>query len=365
MTSNKRILIVDDNHQIHDVLNKILNPLREDINETVIELETFLFEEEAAYETPRRNYQIDSAFQGQEGIDKVVQALAENSPYALAFIDMRMPPGIDGLETIKRIWSLDPQIEIVICSAYSDYSWDEILKELGETEQLLFLSKPFTTVAAQQLALSQVRKWELKRSLYEHVESLESTLYEQVGYGTLLKHIAITSNQSTSVEEASVQILKHICQYTSWPIGNCYLLDSDSLFSTLVSYNNSADEQSQSIPNLSKLTIDIATLLSNENYKHGSFCQSLELPESHPLYSYARELSLNSLMTIPVYLNEEIVAILEFYSHTEGDVDKQWLENFDVIASQLSQVIKRIWECKEYQSQIECLKQQLQEYTTI
>ena len=82
-----------------------------------------------------QNFRIDSAFQGQEGLEKVRAACAEGAPYAVAFVDVRMPPGWDGIETISRIWKEFPDLQIVICTAYSDYSWDEIAKSVGNTDQ--------------------------------------------------------------------------------------------------------------------------------------------------------------------------------------------------------------------------------------
>ena len=68
-------------------------------------------------------FEIDLALQGKEGLQRVQQALAEGRPYAMAFIDVRMPPGWDGIETTGRIWRVDPDLQVVICTACSDYPW--------------------------------------------------------------------------------------------------------------------------------------------------------------------------------------------------------------------------------------------------
>ncbi len=88
-------------------------------------------------------FEVDSAFQGKEGLQKVQAALAEGDPYALAFVDMRMPPGWDGIETIGHLWEADPQLQVVICTAYSDYSWNDMHRHLGNSDSLLILKKPF------------------------------------------------------------------------------------------------------------------------------------------------------------------------------------------------------------------------------
>src|SRR6185436_6368833 len=88
-------------------------------------------------EEEKAKFEIDSAFQGQEGLNLVRQALKENRPYPLAFVDVRMPPGWDGIETISRIWKEYPELQVVVCTAYSDYSWSDMVKKLGQSDRLL------------------------------------------------------------------------------------------------------------------------------------------------------------------------------------------------------------------------------------
>src|SRR5476649_2149487 len=88
-------------------------------------------------------------------------SVAANNKYAMAFVDMRMPPGWDGVETIKHIWEIDKDIQIVICTAYSDYSWEEMINSLGQKDNLLVLKKPFDNVAVRQISCALSRKWEL------------------------------------------------------------------------------------------------------------------------------------------------------------------------------------------------------------
>ena len=106
-------------------------------------------------------FQVDSAFQGQEGLEKVRAAFAAGTPYAVAFVDVRMPPGWDGVETITRIWAEFRDLQIVICTAYSDYSWDEISKAIGNTDQVLVLKKPFDNIEVLQMAHALSKKWQL------------------------------------------------------------------------------------------------------------------------------------------------------------------------------------------------------------
>ena len=124
---NHRILVIDDNKAIHDDLRKIL--LGEvQTQENLQDDEAFLFGIEAV---PITKFEIDSAYQGQEGLAKLEQSLAEGHPYALAFVDVRMPPGWDGVETIAHLWQVYPNLQIVVCTAYSDYSWNDMQRRLG------------------------------------------------------------------------------------------------------------------------------------------------------------------------------------------------------------------------------------------
>ena len=120
-----RVLIVDDSPAIHDDFRKIL--LAEDGAASSLDQEAqeLLGAGKPVSSTLTLTFSVDSALQGQEALDKVQQAVAAKEPYAMAFVDMRMPPGWDGLETIKRIWEVYPDLEVVICTAYSDHSWQE------------------------------------------------------------------------------------------------------------------------------------------------------------------------------------------------------------------------------------------------
>ena len=152
----RRILIIDDNQAIHEDFRKIFSPSTE--SEAALSATEAALFGEPSERTPRHEFQIDSAFQGQEGLALVQQARALNHPYAMAFVDVRMPPGWDGIETTAKIWEQDPDLQIVICSAYSDYSWDDMVAKLPKADQLLILKKPFDTVEVLQLghALTEI-----------------------------------------------------------------------------------------------------------------------------------------------------------------------------------------------------------------
>ena len=151
---NRRVLVVDDSPAIHADFAKTLAPSLETKETT--ELDEFE-RELLGGEAPQRaaiEFHLDFAEQGEIGARKVEAAAKAREPYAMAFVDMRMPPGWDGLRTIKEMWRVDPRLEVVICTAFSDHTWGDIFEALGHCEQLLILKKPFDPVEVKQLAAS-------------------------------------------------------------------------------------------------------------------------------------------------------------------------------------------------------------------
>lgn len=157
---NRRILVIDDNLAIHEDFRKILADSTDSAH--LDEAEASLFDE-APVPAYGKSFEVSFADQGQKGAHMVEQAVADKVPYALAFVDMRMPPGWDGLQTIEQIWKTDSSIQVVICTAFSDNPWREIAARLGRTDRLLILRKPFDAVEVEQLAAALTCKWELAK----------------------------------------------------------------------------------------------------------------------------------------------------------------------------------------------------------
>ncbi len=174
---SNRILIVDDNQSLHRDYLAILSPEKSEAMGDLASLEDDLFGQPASddlvTDSGEQIYEVDSAYQGIEAVEMVRQAADEGRPYAVIFMDVRMPPGIDGIESIIRIWREFPYIEMVICTAYSDYSWNEIVAKLGSTDKLLFLKKPFVSIVVKQMAQSLVTKWNLGEQSRRYTEKLE------------------------------------------------------------------------------------------------------------------------------------------------------------------------------------------------
>jgi EAL domain-containing protein (putative c-di-GMP-specific phosphodiesterase class I)/DNA-binding response OmpR family regulator len=176
--ADRRVLVIDDNPAIHEDIRKILGPGL--VNSAqVTESEAAVFGHAATSTAALPVFQVDSASQGQEGVAMVRRARDSEQPYAVAFVDARMPPGWDGLETITKLWEQDPEVLIVLCTAYSDYSWREIRTRLARPERLVVLKKPFDNVEVLQLADGLTEKWRLARSAGHHLQELERRISER------------------------------------------------------------------------------------------------------------------------------------------------------------------------------------------
>ncbi|MFZ3013801.1 MAG: histidine kinase dimerization/phospho-acceptor domain-containing protein, partial [Nitrospira sp.] len=170
-SGNRRVLVIDDNRSIHEDFRKILQPGTE--TQRLDEARALLFGGDS-FQKALVRFELDYADQGQAALALVQMACREERPYAVAFVDMRMPPGWDGLETIERMWEADPEIQTIICTAYTDHSWDDIIRRLGYDDRLLILQKPFSSVEVSQLAASLTTKWKLARQARQRLEAAEA-----------------------------------------------------------------------------------------------------------------------------------------------------------------------------------------------
>jgi CheY-like chemotaxis protein len=175
-TDNHRILVIDDSLSIHQDFRKILEPSQE--SGSLEQARATLFGETPSLPT-REHYTLEFAAQGQEGCGMVHSAYGKGYPYAMAFVDMRMPPGWDGLETIENLWLVDPDLEIVICTAYSDHPWEDVSRRIGNTDKLLILMKPFNTIEVVQLAHALTTKWNLTRAVKLQIEGFASSVSQR------------------------------------------------------------------------------------------------------------------------------------------------------------------------------------------
>jgi PAS domain S-box-containing protein len=192
-TADFRLLVVDDNEAIHSDLKKILLPPSTD--SALAADESLLF---GMATTPGVTFAIDSAFQGEDGLACVQRSHAAGEPYALAFVDVRMPPKWDGIETIRHLWETDPHLQIVICTAYSDYNWQDIEQRLGVSHNFVILKKPFDIIEVRQLAHALTAKWMSTRRARLRMEELDSLVERRTAE-------LVRTNQELAAESAERQ----------------------------------------------------------------------------------------------------------------------------------------------------------------
>ena len=173
-----RVLVIDDTPAIHDDFRKVFGGAVP--AQPVLDAEAeAIFGDAPSISAPRTQFHIESAMQGREGAEMVKRSLEHNKPYALAFVDMRMPPGWDGLETVQQLWKIDPRLQIIICTAHSDHSWHAVQETLGSSDSLIVLKKPFDHIEALQLAQALAQKWTLGRENESRLAQMNALIRER------------------------------------------------------------------------------------------------------------------------------------------------------------------------------------------
>jgi len=166
---NRWILVIDDNAAVCDDFRKIL---QSNANAASLQAARATLFEESALDEPVEGFEVDCTDQGQTGLEMVQSALQRGRPYAVAFVDMLMPPGWDGIETIDHLWRADPELEIVICTAFMDLLLDRLIQQSAHSNRLLILRKPFDNIEVWQLASVLTQKRYLAQQVKRQLASL-------------------------------------------------------------------------------------------------------------------------------------------------------------------------------------------------
>jgi CheY-like chemotaxis protein len=195
---NNRVLVVDDNTAIHEDIRKVLCQSSAS-DAGIAEDDAFMFGTnpgvKGSWQPPQ--YELTSVYQGKEALEEVFNHRDNNEPFAVAIVDMRMPPGWNGLETVQKFWQIDPNLLVVFCTAFSDFSWQQMSEELGQTDRFVILRKPFDNAELQQLVAAMAQRWQAERRA-------ESTIKELV-------HLTVTTcQQQIEIDhlEAELTILR-------------------------------------------------------------------------------------------------------------------------------------------------------------
>lgn len=266
MNENKRILVVDDNDDIHYDIDKLLGRVGSAADKAISSLEDELFGDKASesQKPTRIEYDLSHAYQGEEAIEMVEKAEKADKPFSVILMDVRMPPGLDGVQTIHKIWQKYPRIEMVLCTAYSDYSWDEIVAKLGGNDKLFFLKKPFEPIALQQIVFTLTQKWSsgaqieaLEREVRERTEQLDQLIQE---LEQVKKEVA---PRNTSMADFITNMSYEIRTPLQGVIGmNSLLLDSD-LGTDQKAITETAKQSAESLLNVMNNILDFERIATN------------------------------------------------------------------------------------------------------
>lgn len=206
--TNRRLLVIDDNPSIHADFRKVL--AQDNGCQRLAAVERELFGEDQDETVSEIEFQIDFALQGKDGLELVIAAKERDEPYAVAFVDMRMPPGWDGLKTIEEIWKVAPDLQVVICTAYSDNTWQDVFDRLGQKDNLLILKKPFDAIEVSQMAIALTEKWTLtERAKIEQndLEELVNARTRELQYAAMHDPLTDLPNRTKFHEELQDALL--------------------------------------------------------------------------------------------------------------------------------------------------------------
>ena len=345
----KRILVVDDNEAIHYDFRKALE-INKKNNGALDELRGKIFSDSSlsSVYTSFPSFIIDSAYQGLEAIELLKKSVEEQEHYALAFIDMLMPPGIDGVTTIEKLWEIDPDLQIVICTAHSDYSYEEMYQRLKGSDNFLILKKPFDIIEILQLVSSLTRKWELDKQAREQLKRQSEQLNYFFREADFLYRLSQLSQAEFSTKETLQFYVKEICSLRDWPIGHIYRAErnedeSISLYSTNIWYVKDKKRFKKYQDEVKKRIFQSGEGLPGRvlETKEPYLIEDLRLLEN---FSQAQTLVKNGIhgaLAVPIKLYDTVIAVVEFFSEQPIHKNQQLLDLTSAAANQLGLLLER------------------------
>lgn len=253
-----RILAVDDNDKIISLYQEILMPKQ---NSQINDLASCLFDFAPSEPADRTIYTVETAKSGQEAIDMLSYHKDQTKTFDMVFMDIRMPPGMDGVETVTRLWAIDPGLHVAICTAFSDYLHEEISNRLPKADQLLIIKKPFDAIeisqaaamlAAKRRSVTQQR-YELKQARQDSQSALiarktflsimghelRTPMTGIIGFNDLLRTTKLTSRQKDLTGDVGVSARRLMSR-----------IDDILEYSRLESAPISAEAQSDTLQNV-------------------------------------------------------------------------------------------------------------------
>lgn len=325
--TNRRVLIIDDQPAIHEDFRKILAANKPT---SLLAMGAAILGSSSAVQlTPP--FELDSAYSGKEGLDRIRLARAAQRPYALALVDGRMPPGWDGIETLEHIFEEDPDIQAALCTAYADYDWSGISRRLPQTERFLILKKPFEPIEIRQLAAALTGRWSQDAAL--RAANRQLTLYYTI--------TRILTN-SSSIAEGGAELLTVIGETFGWSFGALWSVTEEgdrlwcaSTFATLP---------------LVLETMGAATLSSTAGDRglparartQRQFCVVQEpTPDDDERAGMATELGMRAAFFFPVVIDDRVEIVLEFWGPVSTTITPEMEALMVEVCAKISACVER------------------------
>lgn len=323
---NRRVLVIDDQPSIHEDFRKILVGDAEPHDLDAMEAAVF----GVRTAEPRRiRFEVDSAYQGAEAIEKIRQARAEKRPYALAFVDVRMPPGFDGVETLALIFEDDQDIQAVLCTAYSDWSWSAIAERIDNEGRFLILKKPFDAAEVRQMAAAMTMKWSEQAAL--HAAYRRQELLHAVT--RLLVRAPTPANCAPAIVELIAKALDGSF-VALWCCADetrfeCWGAFDDGSREEIAEMRTSSLSQDESVRVLPKETLESTTFHATP---------SIERDERAVIAANA---GLGGVLLVPVRVSDRELGVLEMWRRSTVAPDRGEVALLEELCSRLAHCIDR------------------------
>lgn len=323
---NRRVLVIDDQRSIHEDFRKILVGDAEAVDLDAMEAAVFGIR---APEPRRIRFEVDSAYQGAEAIEKIRRARAEKRPYALVFVDVRMPPGFDGVETLAVIFEEDQDIQAVLCTAYSDWSWSAIAERIDNEGRFLILKKPFDAAEVRQMAAAMTMKWSEQAALHAAYRRQE-VLHEAT-------RLLVRASSPRACGPALVEL---IAKSLEWPFVALWSCAGGTRFECLGAF---AAATQSAIAELCASTLsleDAARVLPKESLITSTF-HAFPSEQRDERAGLAKSAGLCGALLVPVRAGERDLGVLEMWRATKTAPDRGELALIEELCSRLGHFLDR------------------------
>lgn len=317
---NRRVLVIDDQPSIHEDFRKIL--VGDELPRDLDAMEEAVFGMRAP-EQRRIRFEVDSAYQGAEAIEKIRRARIDKHPYALVFADVRMPPGFDGVETLALILEEDQDIQAVLCTAYSDWSWSAIAERIDHEGRFLILKKPFDAAEVRQMAAAMTMKWSEQTALHAAYRRQE-----------LLHAATRLIVRAPSAHACAPAVAELIAKSLELPFVAIWCADTSGRLECIGAASANAPEVLNELKTTSLSLDDSARVISKEKLESSTF---------HPAPASSRDeratlvgqAGLQGVLLIPVRAGDRDLGVLETWRYSNATPDRGEVALLEELCSRL------------------------------